>query len=53
MILDDGGDATLFVHLGLQAETEPTVRSISTPTKKKKSSSPLSSAAEGKAGLVR
>jgi len=25
MILDDGGDATLFVHLGLQAERDPTV----------------------------
>ncbi|MCX6996724.1 MAG: adenosylhomocysteinase [Kiritimatiellaeota bacterium] len=25
MILDDGGDATLFVHLGYQAENDPTV----------------------------
>ncbi len=25
MILDDGGDATLFVHLGLQAESDPSV----------------------------
>ncbi len=25
LILDDGGDATLFVHLGHQAETDPTV----------------------------
>ncbi len=25
MILDDGGDATLFVHLGLQAESEPSI----------------------------
>lgn len=25
MILDDGGDATLFVHLGLQAERDPSV----------------------------
>ena len=25
MILDDGGDATLLVHLGLQAESNPTV----------------------------
>ncbi|MEI7850539.1 MAG: adenosylhomocysteinase [Kiritimatiellales bacterium] len=25
MILDDGGDATLFVHLGLQAESDPSI----------------------------
>ncbi len=25
MILDDGGDATLYVHLGLKAETDPSV----------------------------
>jgi adenosylhomocysteinase len=25
MILDDGGDATLFVHLGYAAENDPTV----------------------------
>jgi adenosylhomocysteinase len=25
MILDDGGDATLFVHLGLRAESDPSV----------------------------
>jgi adenosylhomocysteinase len=25
MILDDGGDATLFVHLGYQAEKDPKV----------------------------
>ncbi len=25
MILDDGGDATLFVHLGLQAESNPSI----------------------------
>ena len=25
MILDDGGDATLLLHLGMQAESEPTV----------------------------
>jgi adenosylhomocysteinase len=25
MILDDGGDATLFVHLGVKAETDPSV----------------------------
>ncbi|MFH0879706.1 MAG: adenosylhomocysteinase [Lentisphaerota bacterium] len=25
MILDDGGDATLFVHLGLQAEKDPSI----------------------------
>src|SRR5690606_9215745 len=25
MILDDGGDATLLVHLGLQAESDPSV----------------------------
>ena len=25
MILDDGGDATLFVHLGLKAESDPSV----------------------------
>jgi adenosylhomocysteinase len=30
MILDDGGDATLLVHLGLKAESDPSV--ISTPT---------------------
>jgi adenosylhomocysteinase len=30
MILDDGGDATLLVHLGTQAETDPSC--ISHPT---------------------
>jgi adenosylhomocysteinase len=25
MILDDGGDATLFLHLGLQAESDPSI----------------------------
>ena len=25
MILDDGGDATLLLHLGTQAETDPAV----------------------------
>jgi adenosylhomocysteinase len=30
MILDDGGDATLLVHLGSQAETDPSV--VDTPT---------------------
>ena len=30
MILDDGGDATLYVHLGLKAEQDPTV--LNNPT---------------------
>ncbi len=30
MILDDGGDATLLVHLGTQAETDPSC--IARPT---------------------
>jgi adenosylhomocysteinase len=30
MILDDGGDATVLLHLGMQAETNPSV--IARPT---------------------
>ena len=37
MILDDGGDATLLMHLGMQAEKgNPVVHRPSQPTKRKK-----------------
>jgi hypothetical protein len=39
MILDDGGDATLLVHLGARAEKDPSLVP-SRPTRKRKSSSP-------------
>ena len=39
MILDDGGDATMYVHLGVRAENGDTAFSTSRARKKKKSSS--------------
>jgi hypothetical protein len=53
MILDDGGDATLLVHLGLRAEKGDTAFLDKPTTRKRKCCSPRSSAAEGQARLVR
>jgi adenosylhomocysteinase len=44
MILDDGGDATLLVHLGKRAEGGDTRSSTRRPTRKRKCCSPPSSA---------
>ena len=44
MILDDGGDATLLIHLGLRAEAGETgVHQQARPTRRRKSCSPPSS----------
>ena len=43
LILDDGGDATLLVHLGCEAEKDPSVLDRATDEKKKPSCSPRSS----------
>ena len=49
MILDDGGDATLLVHLGLKAESDPSV--ISKPTNEEETALYASIAARLKSKL--
>ena len=49
MILDDGGDATLLVHLGKRAETDPSVLETQ-PTRKRKSCTPRSQRLASKPG---